>query len=93
VSEIGAKLHSIRGRIVAEMWRVTALLYFAIHAAVLPVQLHDVPQFLDIFLGHIARRNEKKRPKQTEIFLGQLDPPDAQPAHPGPPARALSEAA
>lgn len=78
------------------MWRVTALLYFAIHAAVLPVQLHDVPQFLDVFLAHIARRNEKKRPKHTETFLRQLDPPDAQPAQPtrpGPPARALSEAA
>lgn len=48
------------------------LVYQAIHAALLPVRLPDLPLFLDVFLEHMERRNEKKRPKQTEFFLGQL---------------------
>jgi hypothetical protein len=48
------------------------LVYQAIHAALLPVRLPDLPLFLDVFLEHIGRRNEKKRPKQTEFFFGQL---------------------
>jgi hypothetical protein len=48
------------------------LVYQAIHAALLPIALHEVPHFLNIFLEHIGRRNEKTRPKQTELFLQQL---------------------
>lgn len=51
------------------------LVYQAIHAALLPIALREVPHFLDIFLEHIGRRNEKTRPKQTELFLQQLHPP------------------
>jgi hypothetical protein len=70
------------------------LIYQAIHAALLPVRLHELPRFVDVFLEHIGRRNEKKRPKQTERFLGQLDPtPSAPPsaqadAFVSPPVRA-----
>jgi hypothetical protein len=52
-----------------------ALVYQAIHAALLPVALHEVPHVIDVFLEHIGRRNEKTRPKQTELFLQQLQPP------------------
>ena len=48
------------------------LVYQTIHAALLPVRLHDVPNFLGVFLDHIAHRKEKKRPKQTELFRAQL---------------------
>lgn len=48
------------------------LVYEAIHAALLPLALPDLPGVLDVFLEHIGRRNEKKRPKQTDFRLGQL---------------------
>ena len=54
------------------MWRVMDLVYQTIHAALLPVRLHDLPKFIGVFLEHIGRRNEKKRPKQTEIFRASL---------------------
>jgi hypothetical protein len=38
------------------------------------VRLHDLPLFLDVFLEHIGRRKEKKRPKQIELFRAQLCP-------------------
>jgi hypothetical protein len=50
------------------------LVYQAIHAALLPITLHELPHVLDVFLEHIERRNEKTRPKQTELFLKQLQP-------------------
>lgn len=53
------------------------LIYDAIHAALLPVALPDLPEVLDVFLGHIGRRNEKKRPKQTELFLKEVRPEPA----------------
>jgi hypothetical protein len=54
------------------MWRVMVLVYQAIHAALLPLALPDIPQFLDVFVDHIGRRNERKRPKQTELFLKEV---------------------
>lgn len=50
------------------------LIYQAIHAALLPVRLHDMPPFLDVFLEHIGHRKEKKRRKQIELFRAQLRP-------------------
>jgi hypothetical protein len=50
------------------------LVYEAIHAALLPVALPDVPGVLEVFLEHIGRRNEKRRPKQTELFLKEVRP-------------------
>ena len=66
------------------MWRVMDLVYQAIRAALLPVRMRDLPRFLDVFLMHVGRRNEKKRPKQIERFVAQLQP-SAGPG--GPPAR------
>jgi hypothetical protein len=57
------------------MWRVMVLVYQAIHAALLPLRLHDLPNVIDVFVEHIGHRNEKKRPKQTELFRAQLQPP------------------
>lgn len=48
------------------------LVYEAIHAALLPIALPDLPYVLDAFLEHIERRNEKTRPKQTEIFWKEV---------------------
>jgi hypothetical protein len=50
------------------------LVYEAIHAALLPVALPDLPGVLEVFLEHMGRRNEKKRPKQTELFLKEVRP-------------------
>ena len=70
------------------------LVYQAIHAALLPVRLYELPQFVDVFLEHVGRRNEKKRPKQTERFLRQLDPTPSQAApFASPPARASPQPA
>jgi len=75
------------------------LVYQAIHAALLPVRLYELPRFVDVFLEHVGRRNEKKRPKQTERFLRQLDPTPPSPppsqAAPfaSPPARASPQPA
>ena len=55
------------------------LVYQALHAALLPARLHELPPFLDVFLAHIGRRNEKRRPKQTEIFQAQLRPQSSAP--------------
>jgi hypothetical protein len=58
------------------MWRVTVLVYEVLRAALLPIALPDLPDALPTFLEHIGRRNEKTRPKQTELFLVevQMDP-------------------
>jgi hypothetical protein len=48
------------------------LVYQAIHAALLPVRLHDLPKFIGLFVEHVGHRQEKKRPKQTEVFREQL---------------------
>ena len=53
------------------------LVYQAIHAALLPILLPDLPGVLDVYLDHIGRRNEKKRPKQTELFLKEVQPEPA----------------
>jgi len=53
------------------------LVYQAIHAALLPISLPDLPGLLDVFLEHIGRRNETKRPKQTELFLKEVQPEPA----------------
>jgi len=53
------------------------LVYEAIEAALLPISLPDLPGVIDIFLEHIGRRNEKKRPKQTERFLEEVLPEPA----------------
>ena len=50
------------------------LVYEAIHAALLPLRLHDLPDIVGVFVEHIGHRNEKKRPKQTEVFRAQLQP-------------------
>ena len=54
------------------MWRVMVLVYDALHAALLPIALPELPYVLDAFLKHIRRRNEKNRPKQTEIFWKEV---------------------
>src|SRR5262245_29887265 len=64
--KIREKLRHLIGRIAVEMWRVVDLLEQALRAALLPVRLRDLPVFIDVFLEHIGRRNEKKRPKQIE---------------------------
>ncbi len=48
------------------------LVYEALHAALLPVALPDLPDVLPVFLEHIGRRNEKTRPKQTERFSKEV---------------------
>jgi len=53
------------------------LVYEAIHAALLPLALPDLPGVIDVFLEHIGRRNEKKRPKQTELLLKEVQPEPA----------------
>jgi hypothetical protein len=53
------------------------LVYEAIHAALLPVALPDLPYALPAFLDHIGRRNEHTRPKQTELFLKEVQPKPA----------------
>ena len=73
-NETREKLRRVSGRIVVEMWRVMVVVYQLIHAALVPMRLRDLPRFIDVFLEHVGRRNEKKRPKQTERFLPQLDP-------------------
>lgn len=61
------------------------LVYQAIHAALLPVRLHEVPRFIGEFLDHIGHRNEKRRPKQTEVFRANLQTPLSQPESARPP--------
>jgi hypothetical protein len=75
--EVRDKLRRLVPRVVTEMWRVMVLVYQAIHAALLPIALPDLPDLLDVFLEHIGRRNEKKRPKQTELFLKEVRPEPA----------------
>jgi hypothetical protein len=50
------------------------LVYEAIHAALLPIALYDLPDALPVFLEHIGRRNEQTRPKQTELFWKGVKP-------------------
>jgi hypothetical protein len=50
------------------------LVYQAIHAALLPVRLYELPSFLGVFLDHIGHRHEEWRPKQTELFRAQCRP-------------------
>lgn len=50
------------------------LVYQAIHAALVPIALHELPGALDAFLEHIGRRNEKTRPKQTSLLQPLLEP-------------------
>ena len=72
------------------------LVYQAIHDALLPLRLHNLPNVIDVFVEDIGRRNEKKRPKQTDLFRAQLR---SMPSATGPdacahmPARASAEAA
>ena len=61
------------------------LVYQTIHAALLPVRLHDVPKFIGAFLDHLGHRNERKRPKQTALFRAKLQ---AAPAPTSPDASA-----
>jgi hypothetical protein len=58
------------------------LVYQAIHAALLPVRLDEVPQFLEVFLEHIGHRNEHLRPKQIAVFQAQLKPQPLRGVHP-----------
>ncbi len=67
------------------MWRVTDLVTQIIRAALRPVRVRELPRFIDVFLQHVGRRNEKKRPKQIELFQAQLRP---LPGSIGPPTRA-----
>jgi len=60
------------------------LVYQAIHAALLPVRLYELPPFLGVFLEHIGRRNEKWRPKQTELFRAQCRPKPSATGRRGP---------
>jgi len=57
------------------------LVYQAIHDALLPLRLHNLPKVIDVFVEDIERRNEKKRPKQTELFRAELRPLPSEPAH------------
>ena len=74
---IREKLRRITPQVVVQMWRVMVLVYEAIHAALLPLALPDLPGVIDVFLEHIGRRNEKKRPKQTELLLKEVQPEPA----------------
>jgi hypothetical protein len=80
-SETRKKLRHLSGRVVAEMWRIMDLVHQAIRAALLPVCLRQVPELIGTFLEHVGRRNEKKRPKQTERFIRELD---SEPSAPSP---------
>lgn len=52
----------------------------ALWAALFPIVLRDLPSAISAFLERIARRNEKKRPKQIALFLKETGPPsDASP--------------
>ncbi len=64
------------------------LIYEAIHAALLPVRLYDLPNAIGAYVAHIGRRNEQKRPKQTACFQAQLQALAlvAPPPHPPPQA-------
>ncbi|MEY2933864.1 MAG: hypothetical protein RL033_4613, partial [Pseudomonadota bacterium] len=46
-----------------------ALVYQTIRAALLPISPRDLPRVLDAYLQHLARPNQKSRPKQIELFL------------------------
>ena len=48
------------------------LAYEAIHAALFPIALPDLPHALPVFLEHLQRRNEKTRPKQTELIWKEV---------------------
>jgi hypothetical protein len=50
------------------------LVYEALHAALLPLALPDLPDALPVFLEHLGRPNERTRPKQTELFLKEVRP-------------------
>jgi hypothetical protein len=50
------------------------LIYEALHAALLPVALADLPDALPVFLEHLRRPNQRTRPKQTELFLKEVRP-------------------
>jgi hypothetical protein len=54
------------------MWRVMVLVYQTIRAALLPLSPRDLPRVLNAYLQHLARSNQKSRPKQIELFLQKL---------------------
>lgn len=66
-------LRGLTPKIVSEMWRVISLVYAAIHAALFPIRLRDLPEVISAFLEHLARENGKKRPKQISQFLDQIE--------------------
>jgi hypothetical protein len=51
-----------------------ALVFQAIRAALLPFSPRDLPRLLGAYLQHLARPNQKSRPKQIELFLKKLQP-------------------
>ena len=51
------------------------VVYEAIHAALLPIALPELPYILDAFLEHVGRRKEKNRPKHTELFWKGVEEP------------------
>ncbi len=68
------------------MWRVMVLVYEAIHAALLPIALPDLPYVLDAFLEHIGRKNEKTTAQADRALLeggagGARLTPMAPPGH------------
>jgi hypothetical protein len=73
VSNVREVLRGLMPKIVCEMWRVMSLVYAALHAALFPIRLRDVPEVMSAFLEHLARENGKKRPKQIAQFLEQIE--------------------
>lgn len=58
----------------AESWRVRVLLELALRAALLPLPLWKIGEALPAYLRHLARPNEKVRPRQIELFLWETRP-------------------
>lgn len=50
------------------------LVYQTLRAALLPVSPRDLPYVLGAYLQHLARPNQKSRPKQIELFLQKVRP-------------------
>ena len=47
----------------------------ALRAALAFVSLREIPAVLTRFLDHVERPNARSRPKQIQLFLGELRPP------------------
>jgi len=61
---------------VSEHWRVLAVVWQAVRAALTLVKLEELPRALPCFLAHLERIGEQCRPKQIVQFLHGLDDQD-----------------